>query len=239
MGRLLLDDGRWNGEQVLPAGLLDSLTAPTPASPGYGLTVWLNAAVDPDYPFFEHTPRTLQPDGAQGMIYDEGPNDLFMAAGLFNQRLYVVPSREMVVVRFGRPDPTWNDAEFLARLLDGRDYEAPTRKQRPVGERIELILTLRLRQLDRVVDLTEAQETALRPVVKKQVCALAEMRRARTQSESLSRRERRQLFRQLRRVQRQTDRAMEAELSAEQVERYRAFREEQRQRWRDAWRDQH
>lgn len=236
VGRLLLNDGARNGEQVLPTGLLDSLTAPTPASPGYGLTVWLNAAVETDHPFFEHAPRSLQPDGPQGMIYNDGPRDLFMAAGLFNQRLYVIPSREMVVVRFGRADATWNDAEFLARLLDGRDYEASARKQLPLGERIELLTTLRLRQLDRAVDLTEKQEAALRSIVEKQMRALAKMRRARQQDESLSRRDRRQLFRKLRSVQQQTDRAIEAELSAEQVEAYRAFREEQRKRWRDAWR---
>jgi CubicO group peptidase (beta-lactamase class C family) len=235
-GRLLLNDGRWEGEQLLPAGLLDSLTAPTPASPGYGLTVWLNAAVDPGDPFFEHAPPSLQPDGPEGMIYADGPSDLFMAAGLFNQRLYVVPSREMVVVRFGRADATWNDAEFLARLLDGRAYEASTRAKRPLSERVGLLTSLRLRQLDTAVDLTEAQENALHPIVEKQMRALAQMQRE--QSGSMSRRERRRRFRQFRTVQRQTDRAIEAELNAEQVEAYRAFRDEQRTRWREAWREQ-
>lgn len=122
-GRLLLNDGRWEGEQILPVGLLDALTTPTGASPGYGLTVWLNAPVDPAASFFEYAPSSLQPDGPNGMIYDDGPADLFMAAGLFNQRLYVIPSREMVAVSFGRPSRTWSDAEFLARLLDGRPYE--------------------------------------------------------------------------------------------------------------------
>lgn len=237
-GRLLLNDGRWNGEQALPAGLLDALRAPTPASPGYGLTVWLNAAVRPEAPFFEHAPRTLQPDGPDGMIYDEGPSDLFMAAGLFNQRLYVVPSREMVVVRFGRADAAWNDAEFLARLLDGRAYEASTQGRRPLNERVELSTTLRLRQLNVAVDLTEAQETALRPVVENQMRGLARMRRAREQSDSIRRRERRRRVRALRTLRRRTDRAIEAELTAEQVEAYRAFRDEQRERWRTAWREQ-
>jgi len=237
-GRLLLNDGRWDGQQLLPPGLLDSLTAPMSTSPGYGLTVWLNAAVSPDASFFEHAPRTLQPDGPQGMIYEEGPSDLFMAAGLFNQRLYVVPSREMVVVRFGRADAAWNDAEFLARLLDGRAYEASTQGRRPLSKRVELIATLRLRQLDTAVDLTEAQETALRPVVENQMRGLAKMRRAREQSKSLSRRERRRRLRKLRTLQRRTDRTIEAELTAEQVEAYRAFRDEQRERRPEAWREQ-
>ncbi len=237
-GRLLLSEGRWNGEQVLPAGLLDALMAPTPASPGYGLTVWLNAAVRPEAPFFEHAPRTLQPDGPDGMIYDEGPSDLFMAAGLFNQRLYVVPSREMVVVRFGRADAAWNDAEFLARLLDGRAYEASTQGRRPLDKRVELITTVHLRQLDAAVGLTEAQERALHPIVEKQIRGLAKMRGAREQSDSLRRQERRRRLRTLRRLRRRTDRAIEAELTAEQVDAYRSFRHEQRDRWRKAWREQ-
>jgi len=38
------------------------------------------------------------------------------------ERLYVIPSLKMVVVRLGRADRRWSDAEFLARLLDGRRH---------------------------------------------------------------------------------------------------------------------
>jgi hypothetical protein len=219
---------------VLPAGVLDTLAQPTEASPGYGLTVWLNAAVDTNHAFFEHAPRSLQPDGPEGMIYNDGPSDLVMAAGLFNQRLYVIPSREMVVVRFGRPDATWNDAEFLARLLDGRAYEAPARKQLPLDERVALLTTLRMTQLDRELDLTERQEAALRPIVERQVQGWADIQRQREDDESLNRRERRRLFRRLRTLQRKTDRAIEAKLTSGQIEAYRTFRAERRKRRREA-----
>ena len=231
-GRLLLNDGRWDGTQVLPTGLLDTLSTPTDASPGYGLTVWLNAPVDPGSPFFVHAPPSLQPDGPKGMIYHDGPNDLFMAAGLFNQRLYIIPSREMVVVRFGRADRTWNDAEFLARLLDGREYEASTQRQNPLQKRLTLLTSLRMQQLDRALDLTEEQAAAIRPVVERNMQALIEARAQRNSDESLSRRERRRGARTLRRLQRKTDRAIEAELTPAQMEAYRTFREEQRDRWR-------
>lgn len=229
-GRLLLNDGRWGGEQVLPTGLLDALTTPTDVSPGYGLTVWLNAPVDLQSSFFEHTPPSLRPDGPDGMIYDDGPDDLFMAAGLFNQRLYVIPSRETVVVRFGRPDRDWHDPEFLARLLDGREYDASTQRQVSQDERVTLITNFRMRQLDRALDLTEAQARAIRPTVERKMRALVGVRAERS-DESMNRRERRRRFRTLRRLQRRTNRAIEAELTPAQVEAYRAFRDEQ-QEWR-------
>ena len=51
-------------------------------------------------------------------ITDEA-KDLFMAAGAGNQRLYIIPSLDLVVVRqaqFG----SWDDREFLTRLLTGK-----------------------------------------------------------------------------------------------------------------------
>lgn len=232
VGRLLLNDGRWNGTRVLPPGALDTLAQPTEASPGYGYTVWLNAPIDTSHAFFDHAPPSLQPDGPDGMIYHAGPNDLVMAAGLFNQRLYVVPSREMVAVRFGRPDASWNDAEFLARLLDGRSYEAPARKRRPIEERVALLTTLRMTQLDRALRLTEAQETALRPHVERRLRAWAAFQQSTEPSGALNRRERRRLFRRLRTVHRETNRAIEAELTPGQVKTYHDIQAERRDRWR-------
>jgi CubicO group peptidase (beta-lactamase class C family) len=224
VGRLILNDGVWNGERVLPAGLRDALATPTEASPGYGLTVWLNAAVPADHPFRDHAPAAMASGDPDGLIYADGPPDLFMAAGLFNQRLYVIPSRETVVVRFGRADRSFRDAELLARLLDGRELDLPDAPKLPKDERVALLTDLRLAQLDRELRLTDAQEDAIRPAVQQQMEALAALDGA----SSMSRRERRRLFRRLRTVQRETNRAIEAELTDAQVEQYRAFLAEQR-----------
>jgi hypothetical protein len=50
------------------------------------------------------------------------PDDLFMAAGAGKQRLYVIPSHKLVVVRQGdlRASRGFSDAEFLDRLLRGK-----------------------------------------------------------------------------------------------------------------------
>lgn len=51
------------------------------------------------------------------------PHDIYMAAGAANQRLYIIPSRDMVVVRQGRIG-RFDDRRFLSLLLTGRDQPA-------------------------------------------------------------------------------------------------------------------
>ena len=59
----------------------------------------------------------------------ELPRDLVLAAGAGDQRLYVIPSRGLVIVRQARldlaalgpgadPATKWSDADFLRLLLD-------------------------------------------------------------------------------------------------------------------------
>lgn len=88
------------------------------SNPAYGLGFWLNAP--------QHSPRRqkiddLQPaiDGDQ--LYPGGPRDLFAAIGTDKQRLYVIPSQELVIVRFGYRS-RFSDGDFLSRLLTGHPH---------------------------------------------------------------------------------------------------------------------
>lgn len=123
IGQLLLQNGRWEGEVLVED--LDPLTQPSSAQPAYGLGVWRNVSMDAvGRALFDRLPESLMlPHANDRFIYDGAPADLYMAAGRYNQRLYVIPSRNMVVVRLGRANLTWNDAAFLARLLDGRTLD--------------------------------------------------------------------------------------------------------------------
>lgn len=44
------------------------------------------------------------------------PKDLYLAAGAGKQRLYIIPSLDLVIVRQGRQS-RFDDGEFLKRLL--------------------------------------------------------------------------------------------------------------------------
>lgn len=98
--------------------LFSVLFAGHSANPAYGLGFWLN--VPPSHPLPQPI-LDLQPaiDGDQ--IYPGGPRDLYAAIGAGKQRLYVIPSLDLVIVRFGREGP-FSDGDFLSRLLTGRPH---------------------------------------------------------------------------------------------------------------------
>jgi CubicO group peptidase (beta-lactamase class C family) len=101
-GRLLERNGRWNGKKVLDKNLLQQCYEGTTANASYGLTFWLNAP-------------GLSPVGKPQDLLAAAPQDTIMAAGADDQRLYVIPSKSLVIVRFGR-DNSFEDDAFLSLL---------------------------------------------------------------------------------------------------------------------------
>ena len=114
-GMLLRDSGRWNGRPVLRADLLRECTRPSAANPHYGLTLWLapvgglSRVLRGDRGGEGADPWAARPAGKYA--------DVFMAAGALDQRMYVIPRENLVVVRFGHGSRDWDDEAFLDRLL--------------------------------------------------------------------------------------------------------------------------
>lgn len=108
---------RVDGRAIVDATALADCFRPTPANPGYGLTWWLlrPGLVPPG-------PRSPIDSSAAALA---GLPAVSMAAGAGNQRLYLVPDRDMVIVRQAdgilrgmMGDGTdWSDAEFLRLIL--------------------------------------------------------------------------------------------------------------------------
>ena len=87
IGEFARADGVWNGRRLLPEGWMrQTTTVVTPPS-----------AEDPNYAAGWWTNRT-----ASGSVIDQRlPRDAYWASGHDGQRLYVVPSEKLVVVRLG------------------------------------------------------------------------------------------------------------------------------------------
>ncbi len=79
-GLLYLHEGNWNGEQIFDKSWAKYVATPTPTSNGeYGGHFWLNA----------------------GGKYPDVPKDMYFCGGFQGQKVIIIPSKELVIVRFG------------------------------------------------------------------------------------------------------------------------------------------
>lgn len=115
-GLFLKNGGKWNGKQLVTKALLDELTRGSKTNPAYGLTFWLNR--DGTGPAGQRNGNVRETDEISSRGIADGLPDLYMAAGAGKQRLYIIPSLDLVVVRQGRMSQ-FDDREFLRRLVSG------------------------------------------------------------------------------------------------------------------------
>jgi CubicO group peptidase (beta-lactamase class C family) len=93
-GLLALNQGNWNGTQVVPADFFrESIQTSQTINPSYGYMWWLNGKSSHMIP----GGQTVYP----GSLVPNAPADMYAAMGANDQRIYVVPSRNMVVIRMG------------------------------------------------------------------------------------------------------------------------------------------
>lgn len=86
-GILYLNRGNWNGEELFDSNWSDYVSKPTKNSDGvYGAHFWLNA----------------------GGKYPDVPRDMYSANGFQGQRVFIIPSKDLVIVRTGLA----NDGDF-------------------------------------------------------------------------------------------------------------------------------
>jgi hypothetical protein len=101
-GELYLNDGIVDGKRILPEGWVTYSTKPTLDSP-YGSGFWVNAGQSAD---------------ARGRVQAGMPTDAYFASGNFGQRIVIIPSQRLVIVRFGATiDPPDFDIRGLTRLV--------------------------------------------------------------------------------------------------------------------------
>ncbi len=120
-GQFLLDEGATpGGTQLVSANLMRALREPSTPNPGHGMTLWLNTPGGASYVGLAPN-DTSDPRWPGGFIYQNGAPDLFGALGGGKKRMYIVPSRDLVIVRTTTEDTEdFVDTAFLAILLDPR-----------------------------------------------------------------------------------------------------------------------
>lgn len=93
-GLLALNKGKWENEQILnEAFFIESTSSSQAINPSYGYLWWLNGKNK----FMIPTEQTVY----QGSLIPNAPSDMYAAMGANDQRIYVIPSKKMVIIRMG------------------------------------------------------------------------------------------------------------------------------------------
>jgi len=95
-GLLYLRDGVWvDGKRILPEGWVKYVSSPSKTNPGYGAHFWRMPQVD---------------------------ESIFYASGFRNQNVFIIPSKDLVVVRMAMPPlaghPIFNSEEFVREMME-------------------------------------------------------------------------------------------------------------------------
>ncbi|MCJ7738796.1 MAG: beta-lactamase family protein [Anaerolineae bacterium] len=96
-GYLMLRDGVWDGQQLIPKWWIDLATQSSQEqNRQYGYTWWVNTG---------------------GCRWPDLPHDLFFLSGYRSNLCYVVPSLDLVVARVGSGPTAWNQRDLLADVI--------------------------------------------------------------------------------------------------------------------------
>ena len=110
-GLLLLNRGIWSGTAILddPAYFTAQVNTSQSLNNSYGYLTWLNGKSS----YMVPTVQAVFP----GSMITNAPSDMFAALGKNDQKIYVVPSQKLVVIRMG------NAADGAFNAVSGFDQE--------------------------------------------------------------------------------------------------------------------
>jgi CubicO group peptidase (beta-lactamase class C family) len=107
VGLLLLREGEWKGKTIISRDYIREMIKPSPSEPTYGLGIWL---ANDDHQRRENEPPFLAPG-------------IFYLDGRFKQRVFVIPSHDLVIVRVGENARGWEESALpnaVLRCVPGR-----------------------------------------------------------------------------------------------------------------------
>ena len=104
-GLLYLNDGVFNNQRILPEGWVQATATPAPAANRgqYGFQFWLNRGAK---------------NNSDNRIYPHCPTDMFNADGYEGQYVFIIPSKNLVIVRLGLTQHDNYDADrFVSEVV--------------------------------------------------------------------------------------------------------------------------
>lgn len=112
IGELIRNQGQWRGTRILPATWIAQMLAPSASNPNFGWNIWRGTPYNPK--------RTYGP-GIPAVVEARAPfarDDTYYIDGSGGQRVYVIHSEQLVIVRIGAPRPDWDDSQLPNILVE-------------------------------------------------------------------------------------------------------------------------
>lgn len=112
IAQLLANDGKYEGEPVVPSAWVREMTTPTKANPRFGYQVWRGEAFQP----------------GEGASEPYAQDDTFVLKGPGNTRLWLVPSMNLSVLLIGSRDKAsadWDDSRLPNLIVRGASDYVP------------------------------------------------------------------------------------------------------------------
>ncbi len=113
IGMLILNQGTVGDQQIVSSQWINQMVAPSPANPNYGWQIWRGSP---------HNPARTYGKSINAVVAAQEPfarDDVVYLDGSAGQRVYIIPSEEMVIVRIGAPSMDWDDSELPNIVLSG------------------------------------------------------------------------------------------------------------------------
>lgn len=113
LGIMLANNGRYANQQLLQGTSVAALFRQSQTNPAYGLHMWRGAAWN--------KMRSYGPTSALKVLHSKPflAPDVYFFDGFGGQRVYIVPSRRLVIARSGEVNFAYDDAAIVNELIGG------------------------------------------------------------------------------------------------------------------------
>ena len=121
LGTLVLNKGKYGHRQIVSSDLISECWQGSHANPMFGMGFWLNRTANDPLAREVDVEKMLEipwqrEDWRHDCLCKDAPRDMIAAIGSAYQRMFIIPSMNVIIVRQGR-DANFSDAKFLRLIL--------------------------------------------------------------------------------------------------------------------------